>query len=150
DLMGGWEPVFHAVLVGDFIYVPGVHGTVWKLNTDDGSVAAHINPGYPAVAGATVYVAGPLLADNNGNVYFHALQLDYYPVTTAGSELAVGSWLVKIAPNDSAAKASFATLVPGAPPPTGHFCRRAFTNNQLPWPGNAPDLGTPTDPTTPY
>jgi hypothetical protein len=148
DLVGGWEPVFHAALANGFIYVPGANGKVWKLNTGDGSVASQINPGYPAIAGSTVYVAGPLSADSNGNIFFNALQLDFDAQNpNAGSEQALNSWLVRIAPDDSTSKVSFATLVPGAPT----TCVRAFNNGQLPWPGNAPGTpNAPADPTTPY
>src|SRR5262249_12257943 len=31
----GWEPVYHAVLVGDFVYDPGFGGTVFKLRRSD-------------------------------------------------------------------------------------------------------------------
>jgi len=134
DLVGGWEPVFHAALANDFIYVPGAHGTVWKLDTGDGSVVSLINPGYPAIAGSTVYVAGPLSADSNGNIFFNALQLDFDPAhPDVGSEAALNSWLVKIAPDDSTSKVHFSTLVPGAP----HTCVGTFNNFQLPWPGVA-------------
>ena len=134
DLVGGWEPVFHAALANDFIYVPGAHGTVWKLDTGDGSVVSLINPGYPAIAGSTVYVAGPLSADSNGNIFFNALQLDFDPANPdAGSELALNSWLVKIAPDDSTAKVNYSALVPNAPT----TCVASFGNSRLPWPGVA-------------
>src|SRR5260370_38655065 len=62
DLVGGWEPVFHAALANGFIYVPGANGKVWKLNTGDGSVASQINPTNPAIDGSTVYAPRPLPA----------------------------------------------------------------------------------------
>jgi len=145
-LVGGWEPVFHAALVGDFIYVPGAHGTVWKLNTGDGSVAARINPGYPTVAGATVYVAGPLSADGNGNIFFNALQLDFDPANpTVGSQTTVDSWLVRIDPSDNASKASYSALVLNQPT----SCVRSVNNNYLPWPG-VTNANSGHDTTSPY
>ena len=39
-----WEPVFHPALAGDFLYVPGSSGTVYKLSTASGNVVARINP----------------------------------------------------------------------------------------------------------
>ena len=134
DLVGGWEPVFHAAMANGLIYVPGANGTVWKLDTGDGSVVSLINPAYPSISGSTVYVAGPLSADSNGNVYFNALQLDFDPQNpNAGSESALNSWLVKIAPDDSTSKVSFSALVPNAP----SSCVTAFGNSRLPWPGVA-------------
>jgi len=41
---GGWEPVFHPVLTGEFVYVPGFGGTVWKVNKSDGTAVERINP----------------------------------------------------------------------------------------------------------
>src|SRR5216684_668707 len=129
-----WKPVFHAAMANGLIYVPGANGTVWKLDTGDGSVVSLINPAYPSIPGSTVYVAGPLSADSNGNVYFNALQLDFDPQNpNAGSESALNSWLVKIAPDDSTSKVSFSALVPNAP----SSCVTAFGNSRLPWPGVA-------------
>src|ERR1051325_12043828 len=39
-----WEPVFHAVLAGSFVYVPGAGGTVYKLNKSNGAVVTQFNP----------------------------------------------------------------------------------------------------------
>jgi len=44
DFSGGWEPVFHAVLANGQIYVPGLGGTVYKLNRGAGKVLTRINP----------------------------------------------------------------------------------------------------------
>src|ERR1039457_5826768 len=69
DGLGGWEPVFHAVVVGSFVYVPGFAGGVVKLNRQDGSVVARINPFSSAngAAPSNIFVAGPLVADSTGN-----------------------------------------------------------------------------------
>src|SRR2546426_12030593 len=39
-----WEPVFHAVLAGNFIYVPGLGGSVFKLSKGSGANLGRINP----------------------------------------------------------------------------------------------------------
>ncbi len=39
-----WEPVFHAVLANDIVYVPGLGGTVFKVDRGDGSNLGRINP----------------------------------------------------------------------------------------------------------
>src|SRR6266446_10540962 len=39
-----WEPVFHATLAGDFVYVPGAGGTAYKLSKATGAVIAQYNP----------------------------------------------------------------------------------------------------------
>lgn len=122
DLALGWEPVFHAALVGDRVYVPGLGGTVFAVDAQDGHLVARVNPFGTTVDPAT-YVAGPLVADARGNVFYNALRLD-------ASENAVGSWLVRVAPDGSSRIASFADLVPDAPT----TCVGAFGNSTLPWP----------------
>jgi hypothetical protein len=126
DLALGWEPVFHAALVGDAVYVPGFGGTVLVVDAADGHQVARVNP-FGTTIDPNTYVAGPLVADGNGNVYYNALRLD-------ANENAIGAWLVRIDRHDAATKASFADLVPGAPT----TCVGAFNNTTLPWPP-APD-----------
>jgi outer membrane protein assembly factor BamB len=122
DLALGWEPVFHAALVGNAVYVPGFGGTVFKVDAGSGRQLARISP-FGATLDPNTYVSGPLTADGRGSVYYNVLQLD-------ASENAAGSWLVKIDPSGRASRTSFADLVPGAPT----TCAGAFTNSTLPWP----------------
>jgi hypothetical protein len=125
-----WEPVFHPVLAGDFVYVPGLSGTVFKVSKATGGVVARINPfGIPD---NPTYVAGGLAADAAGNVYYNAIQLNRNDPW--GSD-ALGAWLVKITPDGTASKADFATLVAGAPSRTG-LCQTTFSTD-LPWPPSA-------------
>jgi hypothetical protein len=125
--VGGWEPVFHPALAGDFLYVPGASGTVYKLSKASGSVVARINPfGIPD---NPTYVAGGLAADAAGNVFYNAVALNRNDPW--GSD-ATGAWLVRIAPDGTASKAAFASLVPDAPSPSA-FCQVSFEAN-LPWP----------------
>src|SRR5258708_10904733 len=44
EYVGGWEPVFHAVLANGDIYVPGPGGPLFRLNRDSGATIARINP----------------------------------------------------------------------------------------------------------
>ena len=124
-----WEPVYHAVLVDGFIYVPEAGGTVAKLNKNNGTVAATINP-FGATKDKNTFVSGPLVADKNGNVYYNAIKLDN---NKPWEENVVDSWLVKIAPNDTSNKVSFATITPNAPTATDP-CKVGFSTAQLPWP----------------
>jgi hypothetical protein len=126
--LGGWEPVFHAILVGGFVYAPGSGGTVFKLNRDDGSVLARLNP-FDSIDAGT-FVAGPLAADSAGAVYYNALQLD---LSDPWGNDAAGAWLVRIGADDSATKVTFASLTPGAPA-AGDACLTTFASRQLPWP----------------
>src|SRR5262249_29327102 len=60
DFVGGWEPVYHAVLVNDFVYDPGLGGTVHKLDRGSGVEVSTINP-FPTVDPNT-FTASPLSA----------------------------------------------------------------------------------------
>jgi hypothetical protein len=122
DLALGWEPVFHAALVGSSVYVPGFGGTVFRVDASNGRQIARVNP-FGAGIDPTVYVAGPLVADSRGNVYYNALKLDV-------NENTVGAWLVRVTPDGGSHAVSFADLVPGAPT----TCVGAFNNTTLPWP----------------
>jgi hypothetical protein len=125
SFVGVWEPVFHAVLSGDSVYVPGLGGTLFKLAKGSGAVVSRINP-FGGVIDPNTFVAGPLSADAAGNVYYNVIQLD--PTGRAAA-----SWLVKVRADDSTQKVSYAVLVPDAP--TGpNQCEIPFPSVQLPWP----------------
>jgi hypothetical protein len=122
NLALGWEPVFHAAVVGNSVYVPGFGGTVFRVGAENGQQLARVNPFGSAIDPDT-YVSGPLVADYRGNVYYNALQLD-------ANQNATGAWLVEVRPDGSSKVESFADLVPGAPT----TCVGAFNNTTLPWP----------------
>jgi hypothetical protein len=124
-----WEPVFHPVLSGDFLYVPSSGGTIAKLNKADGSVVASINP-FGSKEVNNIFVTGPLSADRAGNIYYNAIHLSR---GRPWDDDVVNSWLVKVAPNDIARKVTFATLTPDAPR-ANDPCKVQFPNSQLPWP----------------
>jgi hypothetical protein len=130
-----WEPVFHAALAGDFVYVPAAQGKVVKLRKSDGSVAATIDPfaGGPLspVQQTDIFVAGPLTADKNGNIYYNAIKLSH---SQPWDQDVVDSWLVKVTPTNQASKVSFSVLTPGAPLGTDTTCKVEFSSTQLPWP----------------
>jgi hypothetical protein len=104
-----WEPVFHGVLAGGFLYVPGAGGRVYKLDSGDGSLVNTLSP-FGAVDPST-YVASPLSADSSGNVYYNAMKMTDIPV----NNVLVNSWLVRIGSDDSIATVPYTDLVPGAP-----------------------------------
>ncbi|HMC71199.1 MAG TPA: hypothetical protein VKJ07_18725, partial [Mycobacteriales bacterium] len=137
----GWEPVFHGVLTDNAIYVPGLGGTIWKLDRATGAVLAHVNP-FTTVDPNT-YAVGPLSADKFGSVYYNVMQLD----GSAKDPWVVDvprSWLVKVTKNDATTAVPWATLVPGAPA-AGDPCTFRFAITDLPWPPS-PDAVAPTIP----
>ncbi len=126
--ISNWEPVFQPALAGDFLYVPGLGGTVFKLSRAAGTLLARINPFGQGLDPGT-YVAGGLAADAAGSVLYNALRLDR---TNPWSSDVLGAWLVKISPGGASSTAPFSSLVAGAP---GAFapCQTTFPQG-LPWP----------------
>jgi outer membrane protein assembly factor BamB len=124
-----FEPVFHAALVGNYVYVPGSGGSIYKVSKSDGHLAARIKP-FGFTLNPDTYVVGPLTADTHGNVYYNALKLDHDKPWEVNPP---ASYLVKVSPNDTARTATIASLTPGAPG-ADDKCRGAFRGADLPWP----------------
>ncbi len=129
--VANWEPVFQPAIAGDFLYVPGFAGTVFKLSKATGTLVGRINPFGEAFDPGT-YVAGGLAADASGNVFYNAVGLDRINPWTCD---VLGAWLMKIAPDGVVSTAPFSSLVPGAPAALAP-CQTSFTAS-LPWPPSA-------------
>jgi hypothetical protein len=142
--LGDWEPVFHSAVTGQHVYVPGLGGTVWKLNKGAGQVVAHINP-FGTTVDPNTFVAGPLTADPQGNIYYNVLKLtvtnsqatndpwSYGPNFDGQNSADIpGAWLVKIDAKDTSQIVSYKTLIPGAP--TTCETTFAYDGAPLPWP----------------
>lgn len=137
--LAGWEPVFHAALAERHVLVPGLGGSIFVVARESGAPLARVNP-FEALDPNTV-VAGPLTLDGKGNVYYHAITLD--AASPARTDIG-GAFLVKVSPHGAVQKASFASLVPGAPGPMD-LCRGAFRGDELPWPPG-PEATPPSSP----
>src|SRR3954465_664526 len=123
------EPVFHAALVGNSVYVPGFGGSLYKVAKSDGHLVARINP-FGSTLDPDTYVVGPLSADAAGNVYYNALKLDHdspWDVNPPASVLGKGS------PDNTAKTPPIAPLTPGLPQADDQ-CRGIFRRADLPWP----------------
>jgi hypothetical protein len=123
--LGGWEPMFQPALAGQFAYVPGAAGTLYKLSQSDGSVVTQINPF--GTLDASRFVAGGLAADNSGNIYYNVIQVNLAWPWDLDS---VNSWLVKVAPDDRTSTVTYPSLLPNAPA----TCLSTFSGQPLPWP----------------
>jgi outer membrane protein assembly factor BamB len=123
----GWEAVFLPALSGDWIYVPGLGGTVFRVSKATGIADARIDPF--GEIDPSRYVAGGLAAAPDGSIVYDAIGL------SAPDPLAdvVGAWLVRIGPGATSSIADFGSLVPGAPAASDP-CRGAFAMSQRPWP----------------
>ena len=130
----GWEAVFHGALAGDFFYVPGAGGSIFKLDSGTGAQLARIRP-FGAIDPNT-FVAGPPTVDDSGNVFYNAIRLNA-DLSTANS------WLVRVGSDDSSSMVSYSGVLAAVNPPT--TCFGAFGTSRLPWPQGT----TPTDSTSP-
>jgi len=128
-----WEPVFHGVLAGNFVYVPGLGGTIHKLDKDTGAHLAQINPF--TTIDPTTFVAGPLSADEDGNIYYNVSKYDRAVAPPPTRAAFVDSWLVKVTSDGAVTKVRYHDLMGPANPPTTD-CVRSFSADgfDLPWP----------------
>ena len=136
--LSGWEPVFHPVLAGDSLFVPGVGGTVFRVDRQTGKSVARINP-FSSIDPST-FVAGGLAADDAGNVFYNAVRLD--PTDPWGRD-ALGAWLVRIDPAGNTTLVAFSSLAAGAPA-AADPCEGVFGSSP-PWPPS-PAAVPPTSP----
>jgi hypothetical protein len=138
--LSGWEPVFHAVLANDAVYVPGAGGTIFKVNKSDGTAVARLNP-FGGALDPNTFVAGPLSADSAGNIYYNVLKLDPTDPYGAGGADIPGAWLVRVGGDGSTSMVPYTALVADAPT----TCSTTFSLSQLPWPPS-PDATPPQGP----
>jgi hypothetical protein len=106
DGLFGWEPVFHAALWSGNVFVPGLGGTIYKVNETNGKMVAHYNPFLSVDRNRLV--SGPLTIDAAGNVYYNVLDLD---AKNPWSVNVHNSWLVKVKPDGVVEKVSYSKLV---------------------------------------
>src|SRR5882724_10997886 len=134
-----WEPVFHPALANNFLYVPGVGGSIFKVNKSTGLSVKRINP-FPTDEGGTrnnIYTASPITVDGAGNLYYNAMQ--FHDATNIYHNDVIDSWLVKVDSSDNISTVSYSVLAAGAPLGT-ELCLNAFsanadgTINNGPWP----------------
>ena len=141
--LGGWQPVFHAALTDDAVWVPGAGGTVFKLNRGAGHVMARYNP-FGAIDPNT-FVSSPITADSQGNIYYNVLKLNITNSPNTNDPWSFGpnfdgngaadipdAWLIKISSDGQIHKVSYKSLTftPAAPA----TCNATFNTSTLPWP----------------
>ena len=124
--LSGWEAVFQPAISGHDIYVPGLGGTVFRVDKDTGRSEGRVNP-FTSVD-PDRYVAGGLAVAPDGAVVYNVLGID-----AADPRAADGAWLVRVEPEGGASRVDFSALVPGAPAPDAP-CQVSFPGDQRPWP----------------
>jgi outer membrane protein assembly factor BamB len=115
-----WEPVFHAVVSGDSLWMPAGSGGVMQLDRATGQVRATISP---FGSNVNVFVAGPLTATSSGDILYTAIELD--PTNPWGDNDPAG-FLVRVR-GGVPTPIPWASLVPGAPNPQ-NTCEGTYPN----------------------
>ena len=115
-----FEPVFHAALTSSHVYMPAAGGTIMEVDRNTGAVTRRLGL-FGATIDSTTYVTSPITIDTAGNIYYNTLRLNSGAPWASDHQ---GAWLVKIAPDGSATRVSYATLVPNAP----SMCTTVFSS----------------------
>jgi len=142
--LGGWQPVFHAALSDNGIWVPGAGGTVFQLARGSGNMIARFNP-FGSNIDPNIFVSSPITVDLQGNVYYNVLKLNITNDPSTNDPWSFGpafdgtnvtdipdAWLVKISATGVINKVSYKSLTytPTAPA----TCFGTFSSSTLPWP----------------
>lgn len=144
-----WEPVFGAAVTSQGVWVPETGGQVALVDKTTGSLIKLFNP-YPSAADpSTLYTTSPITADNQGNIYYTAVQFDI-PSTIADPEARansawsydiLGAWLVQVDTKGQIHLASFDSLTPGAISKNAQ-CEFSFPASALPFPSTTVPVQT--------
>jgi hypothetical protein len=141
-----WEPVFHAAVTDDALYIPAAGGTILKVNKSDGTLIARINP-FGSSIDQNIFLVSPISADAAGNIYYTTLKFNGDPTdpdpnarTFVWTQDVAGAWLVKITGTGSVSKVDFNTIAAGAIS-AGSQCEISFA-----YPGSGVSL--PVNPAT--
>jgi outer membrane protein assembly factor BamB len=106
-----FEPVFHGALANGFVYVPGAGGTILELDRATGVIRRRLGM-FAASLDPTVYVTSPITVADDGTLFYNTLKLRD---TDPWANDHLGAWLVKITPDGTATRASYASFVPNGP-----------------------------------
>jgi hypothetical protein len=138
----GYVQQFAPALVNGSVYVPSRHGTLQRLNLRTGAVVSTINPfmSTPFDGDEFTIVNSALTADAAGNVWYTVVA---FPLDGNRSAPPRGSWLVKVAANDSSRLVDWETTVVAAGAPArDSLCEYPFGTAGTPDP-TGPDSKAP-------
>lgn len=141
-----WEPVFHAALTDDALYVPAAGGTIFKVNKSDGTLIARINP-FGNSIDTNIFVVSPISADSYGNIYYTTIKFNGDPTdsnpntrTNVWTQDVAGAWLVKITGAGTASIVDFNSITSGA--------ISANSQCEIPFPYPGSGISLPVNPAT--
>ncbi|MGZ5444453.1 MAG: hypothetical protein ACXW5U_19590 [Thermoanaerobaculia bacterium] len=121
-----FEPVFHAALTRKFVYMAGAGGTILEVDRKSGAILRRLGQ-FDVSIDPRTYVTSPITVDGQGNLYYNVLRV---AASNPWSSDVAAAWLVRVQPNGTATRASYASLVPDAP----DLCTGEFPSSALPWP----------------
>ncbi len=123
-----WEPLFHAALDGNVLWVPGAGGTVYQVDRTTMLSLAQVNP-FGSTVDPNTFVSGPITVAADGTVLYNVVKVapDLSDVTGV---------LVRIEPDGVTVHAvDYPALMLSPPSPTGNCLGNYFEDNTLvPWP----------------
>jgi hypothetical protein len=123
-----WEPLFHAALDGDVLWIPGAGGTVYQVDRTTMLKRAQVNP-FGSTVDPNTFVAGPITVAPDGTVLYNVVHVQEDLSDVSGV-------LVRIEPDGVTVHAAeYAALMQNPPAPDGG-CLGAYyqDNTQPPWP----------------
>jgi len=122
---GGWEPVFHAVVSGDSLWMPAAGGAVTQIDRATGAVRATIDP---FNGNGSMFVAGPITATPTGDILYTAIELN---LADPWGDNDPNGFLIRVRGGVPTA-VPWAALVPGAPNPLNTNCEGTYSNQGNP------------------
>jgi hypothetical protein len=129
--LASWEPVFHAALDGNVLWVPGAGGTVYRVDRLSMQKLSQLNP-FGSTVDPNAYVSGPLTVAPDGTVLYNVLRVQ--PDLSDASGV-----LVRIEPDGVTVHAvDYAALMVNPPSPTGS-CLGTYVDDGTPLPWPPPD-----------
>jgi hypothetical protein len=124
-----WEPLFHAALDGNVLWVPGAGGTVYRVDRTSMLQLSQVNP-FGTPIDPNTFVSGPITVATDGAVFYNVVHV-------AADLSDVSGTLVRIEPDGVTAHAAdYSALMLNPPLPTGS-CLGAYydeSNTRPPWP----------------
>jgi hypothetical protein len=123
-----FEPVFQPALANGYLFMPGLGGSVLRVNRDTGQIIDRF--GGPQPLDSNAFVCGPIVADAAGNLFYNVIALA--PNLPWNNDVR-DAWITRITPNFAVSMGHLSNLVAQAPAATAQ-CVGAFSNSELPWP----------------
>ncbi len=121
-----WEPPLQPAVAGDFLWVPGVHGTLDQVRRSDGVRVRRVDP-FEGTWNSPVeaaFAVSEMAVSAQGEVY-QGVMFDFF--TAYGVDDFRPGVLLQVSPDGGARTASYDDLVPEAPGGPNDRCHYGFS-----------------------